>query len=122
MLEYTHAVEKGNGILGIDAGGSLCKLVTLDETTPWARTVATDDMSSILEHISRVSPREVVLTGGGAARIGARLAHLPVHCAPEFEAWASGAQILASRSGLKLPESTMLVSLGTGTSVLYVRG
>ena len=37
---------------------------------------------------------------------------------PEFAAWARGAPLLAARDGLELPPHYLLVSLGTGTSVL----
>jgi type II pantothenate kinase len=41
-----------------------------------------------------------------------------VHTVPEFAAWARGAPLLAARQGLDLPPHYLLVSLGTGTSVL----
>jgi type II pantothenate kinase len=45
-----------------------------------------------------------------------------VRIVPEFEAWALGAPILAGWAGLTLPERYLVVSLGTGTSILAVHG
>ena len=38
----------------------------------------------------------------------------------EFEAWGRGASLLAARAGWTLPRRYLLVSVGTGTSVLEI--
>jgi type II pantothenate kinase len=63
-------------------------------------------------------PERVIATGGGAARLERELSGVRVHTVPEFAAWARGAPLLAAREGLDLPAHYLLVSLGTGTSVL----
>jgi type II pantothenate kinase len=64
----------------------------------------------------------VIATGGGGAGISEDLAGVPVAQVPEFQAWARGAPILADLEGVELPECYLLVSLGTGTSILRIRG
>ena len=67
-------------------------------------------------------PEQVHVTGGGAARIAAALDGLHVQHVSEFAAWARGAEELAGRAGWTLPKRYLLVSLGTGTSILEVDG
>ena len=72
--------------------------------------------------IDELSQKEgvVLATGGGADRLGPEIAGVPVQRVVEFDAWARGAPILAERESLELPDRYLLVSLGTGTSVLAV--
>jgi type II pantothenate kinase len=61
----------------------------------------------------------IVATGGGTSQI-AREAAAPVQVVAEFDAWAAGARLLARREGLSVPKVHLVVSLGTGTSILLV--
>src|SRR6185436_2930 len=74
------------------------------------------------ERIGAWRPEQVHLTGGGAARIAAALDGVSVRQVSELEAWARGAQRLAGRAGWRLPDRYLLVSLGTGTSILEIAG
>lgn len=107
--------------VGIDAGASLWKLARMGESLELAMIPA-GAIEEIGQRMRSWSPEEVHVTGGGAARIAAALGEIPVRHVSEFEAWARGAPVLAGRAGWTLPQRYLLVSLGTGTSVLEIEG
>ncbi len=105
----------------MDAGATLCKLVRgagADE----AVVVPANDLQAARKQIQDWDARSVAATGGGAQRLAALLPELRIERVPEFEAWGRGVPLLARREGLELPDGYLVVSLGTGTSVLWVRG
>ncbi len=104
---------------GIDVGATLCKLVYQGETLQTAR-YSSDDLESACAWLARWQPSRIAATGGGASRLGETLAGVAVQHVAEFDAWAHGAPLLAAMADLGLPDRYMLVSLGTGTSVLAV--
>jgi len=79
-------------------------------------------IEEVRRRIAAWCPEEVAVTGGGAARVVAGLGGMAVRQVSEFAAWARGAQELAGRAGWTLPERHLLVSLGTGTSILEITG
>lgn len=98
------------------------------EATPDGRTVPgetrllpADDPGVACAQIAAWNPRTVAATGGGAERLAARMPDVPFELFPEFEAWARGVPAIAAIEGLDLPAGYLVVSLGTGTSVLWVR-
>lgn len=108
-----------SGILGVDLGATLCKLALPTDTGAVFAQFPTADREDILARIRELEPRRVIATGGGSAALQSEVDAFPVECVPEFDAWARGAPILAERAGgEKLPERYLLVSLGTGTSVM----
>lgn len=107
--------------VGIDAGATLCKLVRLGETFDTA-CFASRDVEAVRACVARWRPSRVGVTGGGALALGASIAGLPVHTVGEFEAWARGSVLVARQDGMALPPRCLVVSLGTGTSVLAVTG
>ena len=109
---------RGSATVGVDAGASLCKLVLPGETEFIATKFPSADMHGVRACLAEWKPERVIATGGGAARLERELGGLRVHTVPEFAAWARGAPLLAAREGLDLPAHYLLVSLGTGTSVL----
>jgi type II pantothenate kinase len=76
-------------------------------------------MDDIVRTVERVQPASLGLTGGGAAELASHLSRKSVQV-NEFQAWGTGAQRLLSKR-LK-QEAYLLVSLGTGTSVMLVDG
>lgn len=106
--------------VGIDVGATLCKLVRLGERAELAR-FASSDLAEVRARLDAWQPARLAATGGGADDLGADVHGVPVQRVQEFEAWARGAPLVAQRSGVDLPDEYLLVSLGTGTSVLSVR-
>ncbi len=112
------------GRVGIDAGASLWKLALVREDLE-LELLPAGAIEELRQRIGGLSPEEVdqvSLTGGGAARITAALDGVRFRQVDEFTAWARGAQTLAGRAGWTLPRHYLLVSLGTGTSILEIDG
>lgn len=107
--------------VGIDAGASLWKLARVGEELEMELLPA-GALAELRQRIGAWNSEEVYLTGGGATRIAAVLDGVRVRHVSEFEAWARGAQRLAGRAGWTLPNRYLLVSLGTGTSILEISG
>jgi type II pantothenate kinase len=107
--------------VGIDVGATLAKLVLQRDELRRARHPSAD-LPAVAAQVASWRPARIAATGGGAAELGAELAGVPVERVGEFEAWARGAPLVAGRAGVELPEDYLLVSLGTGTSVLAVHG
>lgn len=107
-------------LAGIDAGATLWKLALLGEELETAIFPA-GEVEKVRQRITDWSPERIGLTGGGTTRLAAALKDRDVRPVSEFEAWARGAPLLAGRAGWSLPPRYLLVSLGTGTSVLAVQ-
>jgi len=107
--------------VGIDAGASLWKLALVSRQLE-TELVPAGAVEEVRRRIGSWSPEEVRVTGGGAARVAAALEGVRVRQVSEFAAWTRGAQVLAGRAGWTLPERHLLVSLGTGTSILEIDG
>lgn len=107
--------------VGIDAGATLCKLA-LSSHRPETVLIPSIDLDAVRQRVERWAPQRILATGGGATRFGERLAGLRLERVPEVDAWGRGAAVLARRQGLELPQRYALVSLGTGTSLMEVRG
>lgn len=111
---------------GIDVGATLCKLALRHESQAGAggpvrwsmATRPSSDLDAVRAQVDDWAPARIVATGGGADRLGSHLAGVPVAHVTEFDAWARGAPVLAAAEGVPLPGRYLLVSLGTGTSVL----
>ncbi|NRA04450.1 MAG: type II pantothenate kinase [Myxococcales bacterium] len=99
---------------GIDAGATLCKVAFQDGTTLTTECYPTSELDRVRARLADWQPRRVVATGGAASRLG-RFPQVS-----EFEAWSRGAPLLAARAGWTLSEPYLLVSLGTGTSILEI--
>ncbi|MEE8558687.1 MAG: hypothetical protein V3T14_12460 [Myxococcota bacterium] len=106
------------GTIGIDAGATLCKVVHQGKTLRTER-YSSRAISEVQREVASRGALRIVVTGGGSDHFS-RLGGVVVQRVNEFEAWARGAPILAERSGIEIPERYLLVSLGTGTSVLAI--
>jgi type II pantothenate kinase len=106
--------------IGIDVGATLCKLVRCSGRAETARFASTE-LDLVRERIDQWQPARLAATGGGADELGGDLGGVPVQRVQEFDAWGRGAPLVAARAGVELPREYLLVSLGTGTSVLCVR-
>ncbi len=105
--------------VGIDAGATLCKLALSSERLE-TQVFPSTELAAVQRCIRAWGPERIVATGGAATQLATQVAGIPVKRVSEFEAWAQGASLLARREGLDLPARYLLVSLGTGTSVLLI--
>ena len=106
-------------VAGIDVGATLCKLALRRDGLSTAHYPSTD-LAGARALVEAWSPSRIVATGGGAHRLGTEVAGVPIEHVSEFEAWARGAPLVAAEEGIGLPDRYLLVSLGTGTSVLAI--
>jgi len=107
-------------VVGIDAGATLCKIAYMRGKSIVTHTLPSRDTAGIRDYIATRHASRVVLAGGGARKVAAELPELSVALDTEFESWARGAPALAEAMGLVLPRDYLLVSLGTGTSILRI--
>lgn len=107
--------------VGLDVGATLCKVAVVGDRLRTEHH-ATRDLAQVQQRIATLTPRRVAATGGGATELGETVAGCRVVHVPEFDAWARGAPVVADAEGIALPEHHLLVSLGTGTSILAVDG
>jgi type II pantothenate kinase len=112
--------------VGVDVGATLAKIaVDQGDGSSGANArfelLPADDPSAVAERIQALQPTTVGLTGGGGAALASRL---PFDTAQvnEFAAWGVGAARLLARGAFGNGDRYLLVSLGTGTSVLLVDG
>jgi type II pantothenate kinase len=107
-------------VLGVDVGATLAKLAFRGEALH-TEHMPSGDLDGVRARIIELAPRRIVATGGGADALGDALGGVVVEHLPEFEAWSRGAPRVAADEGLTLPPCYLVVSLGTGTSVLAIR-
>lgn len=108
--------------IGIDAGATLAKLAfRWPGRDASFELVPAGDLSRVAEHVRREPAGSIGLTGGGAAEL-ARLLERDTAHVNEFAAWGFGAAELLRCAGLVPDHRFLLVSLGTGTSIMLVDG
>ena len=107
--------------VGLDVGATLCKVAVVGHGLATEHHPSTD-LPTVRRRVERLSPGRVMATGGGASELGETVGGCRVAHVPEFDAWACGAPIVAADEGIALPERYLLVSLGTGTSMLAIEG
>jgi type II pantothenate kinase len=108
--------------VGLDLGASLHKVARASDAGLGDLEIATfpADAPDALAFVRAAAPARVVLAGGRAPAAAAALAPVATSVVSEFDAWARGAGIVAARAGETIAEPYLLVSLGTGTSILLV--
>jgi len=114
---------KQRRVVGVDVGATLAKIAlrSRDDAAPDFDLVPSQAPVKVMEAVVRLEPRSVGLTGGGAAEL-ARLLPWDTARVNEFAAWGSGAAALLRSNGAAPVEKYLLVSLGTGTSIMLVDG
>jgi type II pantothenate kinase len=110
-------------VVGVDVGATLAKIAVRrrDDAAPDFDLVPSQAPAKVTEAVLRLEPHSVGLTGGGAAEL-ARLLPWDTARVNEFAAWGSGAAALLRSNGGPPAERYLLVSLGTGTSIMLVDG
>jgi type II pantothenate kinase len=107
---------------GIDLGASLHKVALARDPSLGDLELVmfpASEADAALALVAARRPTRVVLTGGPATAVAATIG-APAVVVSEFDAWGRGAGRLAERAGTSLDEPHLLVSLGTGTSILLV--
>jgi len=108
--------------VGVDAGASLAKLAIQGrEPGLGLELLPASQPERILERIEELAADRIGLTGAGAALLGRSLGESTVHV-NEFAAWGNGAGALLHDQAGGANEPYLLVSLGTGTSVMLCDG
>ena len=107
--------------VGLDVGATLCKVAVVGDSL-LTEHHASRDLGAVRRRVETLAPERIVATGGGAGALAATLAGHAVARVSEFDAWARGAPVVAEVEGVVLPERYLLVSLGTGTSILSIDG
>lgn len=111
--------ENAPGI-GVDVGATLAKLaVRSSEGELQLELMDANELDPLIGKINGLPRLPLGLTGCGAERLAARL-DLEIHRSNEFEAWGRGARLLLERQQKAAQEPYLLVSMGTGTSMLRV--
>jgi type II pantothenate kinase len=103
--------------LGIDSGASLTKVAIRSGDQMQHRLLPAGDARPAEKLVAELAPRRIGLTGGGASELSRRLGADAVRV-NEFAAWGAGASALLDAQGRDAPHPFLLVSLGTGTSVM----
>jgi type II pantothenate kinase len=108
--------------VGVDVGATLAKLaLRTGSGAAEFRLEPAAALDAVAALIAEVRPARVGITGGGAAELARRLGDgsVPVN---EFAAWGAGAKTLLEGAGGAPAGRYLLVSVGTGTSVMLVDG
>jgi len=78
-----------------------------------------EEIERAAREVEAIAPRHLGLTGAGASRL-AQLLGLDTTPLTEFDAWRAGSSALLSRQGEPPSTRDLVVSVGTGTSMLLV--
>jgi len=107
---------------GVDVGATLAKLaIRATDGRLRFHVMPAQAIEQVARKVESSSAARVGLTGGGATELASLLRSDTVR-AVEFDAWRRGAAELLCRQGREHSGPFLLVSLGTGTSAMLVRG
>jgi len=112
-------IPKADRSVGVDVGASLAKLVLRDSQGLGFHCFPSRSIEQAAREVEKFAPERVAVTGVGAPGF-AQLLGFDTTALTEFDAWRAGAATLLARQGLPAPERDLVVSLGTGTSMLLV--
>jgi type II pantothenate kinase len=108
--------------LGIDVGATFAKLaISRGEGRASYRLTPAHAIERLAREVEGLAPERVGVTGGGALPLSRSLC-LDTAAVGEFEAWGAGSHRLLREEGRASGTPHLLVSLGTGTSVMRVEG
>lgn len=115
------AQQAPGALLGVDAGASLAKIAIRADGETLYELIPADTPERVVRRIEALGPVRIGATGAGAGNL-ARLAGDGIRRVDEFAAWGSGTAALLESQALPAVEPYLLVSLGTGTSVMLSNG
>ncbi len=105
--------------IGIDAGGTLIKVVYKEKGQMHYKKFAETEGQAMINWLSMVKPNaHFVLTGGNAESLSSQFTHASV--ITEFEAVCTGAKHLLKEQQPSLTFPIVLVNIGTGTSIFLL--
>jgi type II pantothenate kinase len=108
--------------VGVDLGATLAKIAHRDHEGQYhLELMPSTALDRLAVMVADLRPASIGLTGGGAARL-ADLLDLPSAMVAEFDAWGTGASRLLDPQIVADGSRYLMVSLGTGTSVLLIEG
>lgn len=108
--------------MGVDLGATLAKIVFRDSSGQLHfECLPAPEIGRLKQRILALEPEHVGLTGGGASRL-AELLDIPCQRHDEFSSWGAGARRLLDAEAWSGDSPSLLISLGTGTSVLLMDG
>jgi type II pantothenate kinase len=115
----------GNEEVGLDLGATLAKAVVVPAGAPLTDFTGhlwpSADLPAVISFLSGLRSPSIAATGAGAHRLATALgSSTSVRLIGEFEAWGVGEQRLLERADFVPSMPHLLVSLGTGTSILRV--
>ena len=110
--------------LGIDLGATRTKIAWRPEGGDLQlESFPRGDDAAIDEYLRASAGAPIGVTGCGSGAFAATAqAERSPSVVGEFDAWTRGGRVLIERSGLEVSDPFLLVSLGTGTSMLRVEG
>jgi type II pantothenate kinase len=112
----------GPAAVGVDVGATLAKIASRrGDDPPRFELVPAADLAGVADAVRALAPSSVGATGGGAAELS-RLLDSDTARVNEFAAWGTGAGALLCAHEGRADERYLLVSLGTGTSIMLVDG
>lgn len=122
------AAENNREEAGLDVGATLAKAVvvpfgsSLDSPDTFQTYVGpSSDLTRLADFLGLHPGASLAATGAGAGRLASALrSHGPIALTDEFEAWGEGERVLLARADFVPTTPHLLVSLGTGTSILRV--
>jgi type II pantothenate kinase len=108
--------------VGIDLGATLAKITSRDLAGQLHfETLPAEETDRLKLRIESLEPEQVGLTGGGASRL-AEMLEIPSRRHDEFASWGAGARQLLEAEAWTGDTPSLLISLGTGTSVMLMDG
>jgi type II pantothenate kinase len=110
------------GSVGVDVGATLAKIaMRTPERGVRFRLEPAAALDEVAGLLLETRPARLGLTGGGASELARRL-EIGSVAVNEFAAWGAGAKALLEGGGGAPAERYLLVSVGTGTSVMLADG
>jgi type II pantothenate kinase len=107
--------------VGVDAGASLVKLALREGGQLPNELLPATAVAAVVERVARLAPAQLGLTGAGAGELARHFDSARVRVT-EFAAWGAGVRRLLAAQRPDVNDPYLLVSLGTGTSVLLAQG
>lgn len=114
--------QSGSYSVGVDLGATLAKVAVRDPAGGLRlEIVPARNTRQLVDLIANLEPAQIGLTGGGASPFS-ELLDIPSKPHDEFASWGRGARHFTEAENPTGDSRNLLVSLGTGTSVLLLDG